>query len=267
MYKMNWIRLFVFSFALYPVGLFAQQSASMPLPKDIFVSSTILSAKQDSQPQNSKEKSLVMIDNKVVPFFGSTCKANCLKFIDKDFLQMCDNNFKSREEASGFFAARAWEYLSEGKKDTATYRFNLSWLLDSLQVDSYWGLGVIAYQNEKYPEAISLMQKGLEIEDDPSNITLMVDLATVYIKCFTLDHEEKDMIHAFELLDKAVNIQPQYANAYMQLALAKLVNGKIDEAWINFHKGYELDPESANAEILDELLSKKEDPEHIFRKQ
>ncbi|MDZ7935516.1 MAG: hypothetical protein U5M51_11295 [Emticicia sp.] len=188
------------------------------------------------------------------------------KQIDEEFLKACDLNFKTRSEASEFFATRAWEYLGEGEKDTATYRFNLAYLLDDENSDVYWGLGVIAYQNEKYAQAIDLMNRGLEIEDD-DNVTLLVDLSTVYIKCFTVDAEKEDLRKAFELLTKALIKQPESANALMQLSLAKLLNEEIDEAWERFHQGYELDPDNASIEILEGLLAKKDDPRSIFKKK
>jgi tetratricopeptide (TPR) repeat protein len=108
------------------------------------------------------------------------------------------------------------------------------------------------------------MNRGLEIED---NVTLIVDLSTVYIKCFTVDAEKEDLRKAFELLNKALTKQPESANALMQLSLAKLLNEEIDEAWERFHQGYELDPDNASIEILEGLLAKKDDPRGVFKKK
>ena len=268
---MTLVRILALSLILLSPSLIAQQSATLKLSSvvtsvEVTHNSIIETSRMEITTLQSIQKSNKPADIKVCPLFGEVTKSECQKAIDKDFLEMCDKNFKTRDEASSFFSARAWEYLAEGEKDTATYRFNLAWLLDSTQTDSYWGLGVIEYQKEHYPAAIKLMQTGLAMSET-DNITLMVDLATVYIKCFTIDQNPEDMAKSFDLLDKAIAIQPQYANAYMQMALAKLINGKIDDAWINFHKGYELDPESASPDILHELLSQKDDPEQLFRKQ
>jgi tetratricopeptide (TPR) repeat protein len=96
---------------------------------------------------------------------------------------------------------------------------------------------------------------------------LTVDLSTVYIRCFTVDAEKKDLQKAFDLLTKALVKQPDCANALMQLSLAKLLNDEIDEAWERFHQGYELDPDNASVEILEALLAKKDDPQGIFKKK
>lgn len=222
---------------------------------------------QDTQTQVVKKKLAPKgVNIHLLPLFGEFEKTDVQKAVDEEFLKACDANFKNRSEASEFFAARAWEYLSEGEKDTATYRFNLAYLLDDENSDVFWGLGVIAYQNEKYAQAIDLMNRGLEIEDD-DNVTLIVDLSTVYIKCFTVDAEKEDLRKAFELLTKALTKQPESANALMQLSLAKLLNEEIDEAWERFHQGYELDPDNASIEILEALLAKKDDPRGIFKKK
>ncbi len=222
---------------------------------------------QDTQTQAVKKKIAPKgVNIHLLPLFGEFEKTDAQKAVDEEFLKACDLNFKTRSEASEFFATRAWEYLGEGEKDTATYRFNLAYLLDDENSDVYWGLGVIAYQNEKYAQAIDLMNRGLEIEDD-DNVTLIVDLSTVYIKCFTVDAEKEDLRKAFELLTKALTKQPESANALMQLSLAKLLNEEIDEAWERFHQGYELDPNNASIEILEGLLAKKEDPRGIFKKK
>ncbi|CAH0996372.1 hypothetical protein EMA8858_02504 [Emticicia aquatica] len=222
---------------------------------------------QDTQTQVAKKRFAPKgVNIHLLPLFGEFDKTDSQKATDEEFLKVCDLNFKNRSEASEFFTARAWEYLSEGQKDTATYRFNLAYLLDDENAEAFWGLGVIAYQNEKYAQAIDLMKRGLEIDDD-DNVTLIVDLSTVYIKCFTVDAEKDDLKKAFELLTKALIKQPESANALMQLSLAKLLNDEIDEAWERFHQGYELDPDNASVEILEGLLAKKEDPRGIFKKK
>lgn len=233
------------------------------------VSSSVSAVKPNalgSETKNAKKRFAPTGTNiHLIPLFGGFDKTESQKAVDAEFLKVCDLNFKTRKEASEFFSVRAWEYLGEGQKDTATYRFNLAYLLNDENVDVYWGLGVIYYQDEKYEEAIELMEHGLQL-DNEDNTTLMVDLSTVYLKWFMIDKKTEHLDKTFSLLNEAIRKSPQYANAYMQLSFAKLTNNQIDEAWENFHKAYELDPQSGNPEILQALLEKKEDPKKIFRK-
>jgi tetratricopeptide (TPR) repeat protein len=205
------------------------------------------------------------VDINFIPLYGGFAKTELQLIEEKNFLIDCDKNFATRKEASQFFSKSAWDYLSEGGKDLATHRFNLAWTLDPSNIDAYWGLGVVAYQKGKFHEAINLMDKGLTLSNGQS-VTLLVDLATVYIKCFTEHREALEMQKANELLEKAIELNPDFTNAYMQLSLASLVNGNIDRAWLNFHKAYEVNPEGVSVELLAELLEHKEDPKGIFKK-
>lgn len=278
-----------FLLALSIIGVSAQQvilkSESSPLGGSVnTVSPEIVKpAENSSKPFEPKQfeslgKGVIETDHDVVyvgkvapeginiyhiPLFGGYQKTLLQIEEDEAFLADCDKNFADRRKASVFFSDMGWQYLSEGSKEMATYRFNLASLLDHKNVDVYWGLGVIEYQQGHYEEAIKLMTQGIEA-DEKFNITLMVDLATVHIKCFAENQHKSDLQQAFKILDDAKLLAPNFANTYMQLALANLVNGQVDEAWLQFHKGYKIDPGAVDTQILTQLLSKKPDPQGVF---
>ncbi|MFT7420082.1 MAG: tetratricopeptide (TPR) repeat protein [Arcticibacterium sp.] len=198
-----------------------------------------------------------------IALFGNYQKTMAQLEEDRIFIQDADRNFENREKASYFFSDMGWQYLSEGSKKMATFRYNLAHLLNPDNVDVFWGLGVIAYQKEEFEEAVKLMSMGLDA-GGTTNVTLLVDLATVYIKCFSENHHNTDLPKAYDLLHLAIKLKPDFGNAYMQLSLANLVNGKPNEAWINFHKGYEVSPLNADFELLSKLLKAKPDPMGVF---
>ena len=201
----------------------------------------------------------------LIPLFGGFTKTESQQIDDQMFISDCDKQFKSRAESSDFFSKMGWDYLADGDKSTAIHRFNLSWLLNNDNVDSYWGLGVIEFQSNNYPNAIKLMNKGLEISKE-SNYVLMVDLATVYIKtAFNNPNSMIETSNAKTLLLKSIELQPKYTPAYMQLTLVNLVENKLDEAWESFHLGYDLNQKEVNFEILAELLKRKADPSGFFK--
>lgn len=207
----------------------------------------------------------VNVDINYIPLYGGYTKTESQEIDDQMFISDCDKQFKSRTEGSQFFSKMGWDYLAEGDKNTAIHRFNLSWLLNSENVDTYWGLGVIEFQSANFPNAIKLMNKGLEISEEP-NYVLMVDLATVYIK--TALNNPNSLIetaNARDLLAKSLEIQPKYTPAYMQLTLVNIIENKPDEAWATFHQGYELNSKELNFEILGELLKRKADPKGVFK--
>ena len=229
----------------------AQASAKVFLPKS-------------SEKIETKKIAPEGVNINILPFFGDFEKNEIQKNQDEEFLKSCDLNFASRTEASQFFAARAWEYLTESQVDTATHRFNLTWLLNDKNVDSYWGLGVIAFQQGDLHNAMKFLEHGHAIDD--KNITLTVDLATVRIQCFLKDKEPKDMEEANSLLENALTIEPNFANAYMKLSLAQLVQGDFNKAWVYFHKGYDIDKNSLDIDLLTALMEKFDDPKGMFRK-
>ncbi len=208
----------------------------------------------------------VGMDINYLPLFGNYEKTETQLVNDELFLSECDREFPNRKEASDFFNKMAWQYLSEGDKGTATYRFNLAWLLNPENFDIYWGLGVIEFQSGNYTNAIELMDKGLALSDG-KNYVFMTDLATVYIKkALSNTHSIIESSKAKELLNTAIKIQPQYTPAFVQLTIVNLLENNLDAAWESFHKAYELNPAELSREVLAELLSRKEDPKGIFKK-
>ena len=208
----------------------------------------------------------VGVDINFLPLFGEYQKSEEQMIDDEIFLSECDKEFSSRKEAATFFNQIAWQYLREGDKPTAIYRFNLSYLLDSTNYDNFWGLGVIEFQEGNYSNAIDLMNRGLSHTDE-KNYVFMTDLATIYIKqAIQRPNSVYETGRAKELLNKAIEIQPGYSLAYSQLTIINMLENKLDDAWNNFHKSAELNPLEVNAEILKELLSRKEDPKGIFKK-
>ena len=205
------------------------------------------------------------IDINLIPLYGGFTKTESQEIDDQMFISDCDKQFKSRAEASAFFSKMGWDYLAEGDKNTAIHRFNLSWLLNNENVETYWGLGVIEFQSENFSNAIKLMNKGLEIPSEP-NYVLMADLATVYIKtALNNPNSMFETANARNLLTKSLEIQPKYTPAYMQLTLVSIIENKLDDAWVSFHQGYDLNPKEINFEILAELLKRKADPKGVFK--
>ncbi len=225
--------------------------------------------KQNSVGRSSSKNSTVLnapiLENAhILPFFGEAVRSPEQIREDEFFLNSCKKNFKNKSEASQFFSTRAWDYLAEGLQDTAIHRFNLAWLLNKENVETYWGLGVISYQRENFKDAIRFMEKGRQIE--PSNVTLLVDLATVRIKSFLQNNEVENLKKAAELLEKATKIAPDFADAYQKWSLLAFQEGKFDQAWMFFHKSYSLEPSSVDQNFLTELLTKQADPKGFFKK-
>ena len=224
-------------------------------PLTPWVSSKELSRKEMLNTDNQ--------DVKYLPLFGSKKKAEEQILNSTEFLIQCDKNFKDRLDASKFFADRGWEYLNEGLLDTATYRFNLCFLLNQDSFDAYWGLGSISYQKGKYEESTQLLRKGLELS--PENTILMVDVATVQLACYKEKNNCDDIDDALRLLEKSLQIDGTNANGWLKYSIAAYQLEHYEKAWEYLHKCRLLDISFVDTSFVQELIAKKSDPMGIFK--
>lgn len=200
---------------------------------------------------------------RVMPLFGERAKSGEQIEFEINFLNDCDQNFSNRGEASQFFAARGWDYLGESQLDTAAYRFNLAWLLNEKNVDAYWGLGVVCYQQNKLDQAIRMLGKGLAIAD--TNAVLMTDLATVELMQFQQKKDPAHLTDAETHLAKALSILPDNATAHIKMALLQYTKADYGRAWEHIHQARQIDFSSIDLTLLNELIAKQPDPKGVFK--
>ncbi|MCU0470114.1 MAG: hypothetical protein MUF58_16090 [Arcicella sp.] len=202
-------------------------------------------------------------DVRYIPLFGSRKTVEKELLNATDFFNQCDKSFLNRDEASNFFAERGWQYLSEGLLDTATYRFNLCFLLNQNNVDAYWGLGSISYQKGNFEESSKLLSQGLILA--PENTTLMIDIATVQLACYKEKKNCDDIDNAIQLLEKSMQMDPSNANGWLKFSIAEYQLEHFDKAWHYLHKCRNLDISFVDTTFVQELLSKQPDPMGIFK--
>lgn len=95
-----------------------------------------------------------------------------------------------------------------------------------------------ALKEGKIEESIVLYTKALE--ENPNHIDILSDRGVAYLNL----SKEKE---CFEDLNKALELQPDYAYRYACLAFAKKHFGDLDGAIIDYEKAIELDPEDTIA--------------------
>ncbi len=199
----------------------------------------------------------------LLPLFGERSKTAEQIDYEIRFLSDCDQNFGSRDEASQFFAARAWEYVGESQLDTATHRFNLAYLLNDKNADAYWGLGVVCYQKNNLTDAIRMLKRGMAVSD--TNAVLMTDLATVQLAQFQAQHDSLELEEAQTNLLKAIALKPDYPTAHLQLSLLHYLRADYGKAWEYLHHARTIDFSSLDLKYLDELMKKQPDPRGVFK--
>ncbi|MBU1820046.1 MAG: hypothetical protein KKG00_00860 [Bacteroidetes bacterium] len=211
----------------------------------------------------SEPRTLTLAERRVLPLFGEQRKTSEQIEEEIKFLSECDKMFTNRDEASTFFAARAWEYVQEGRLDTAAYRFNLAYLLNEKNVDAFWGLGVICYQKNMLEDAERMMRRGVEVA--PENVPLMVDLSTIELRHYNEKKEPQDLEESYQLLKRAATLDTTYAQTFYNLALAEFYRADYPNAWNALHTGRKLNFQLVDFQFVELLRAQLPDPEGFFK--
>lgn len=200
---------------------------------------------------------------RVLPMFGNKTKTEEQQRKDEKFLSSCDKSFTNRQEASSFFMERGWEYYNEGQVDTAMYRFNLAWLLNPNNKDTYWAFGLISSAKGSNQEAIGLYERALALE--PKNSLLLADIASSYLDLYLQKPKKKNLKKAGNYLTDALAADPENAYALYKYSVTRYHNKKYAEAWEYLHKSRALDMRLIDYTFIAELVEKMPDPQGFFR--
>lgn len=200
---------------------------------------------------------------KVLPMFGQQAKTDAQQRADERFLTSCDKNFTSRTEASNFFMERGWEYFNEGQIDTAVYRFNLAWLLNPDNHNTYWAFGLVEYSKGNSKEASSMYERALKYQ--PNNSLLLSDAGAAYLALYNESKKKKILKQATAYLDRSLTSDPSNAFALSGLSQVRFHQKKYTEAWDYLHKGRDINMMTLDYNYLAELMARMPDPKGIFR--
>jgi tetratricopeptide (TPR) repeat protein len=205
---------------------------------------------------------VVLLNVNVLPKFGSGPKSTNHLLFEQSFVKMCDTNFYNRKEASLFFAERGWEYLAENELDTAMYRFNLSYLLDSTNASALWGMGVLSYQAKQYQQACTLLHEGAKL--DTLNANIMLDLAKVELKRYEQDLKPETLQVCLLHLDKALDLDSGNTETWQKRALVEYYLGEYENAWECFHSARLISNTDVDTNLAEKISKKMKDPKGIY---
>lgn len=200
---------------------------------------------------------------KVLPMFGNIARTEAEQKSDEKFLTSCDKSFTSRTEASNFFMDRGWEYFNEGQIDTAVYRFNLAWLLNPDNANTYWAFGLIENSKGNTEAAIGMYERALQYQ--PRNSLLLSDIAASYLTLYSASKKKKNLKKTVAYLDQAIAADARNAYALFTLSQVKYHEKKYAEAWTYLHQSREIDMRTMNYEYLAELMTQMPDPTGMFK--
>lgn len=100
-------------------------------------------------------------------------------------------------------------------------------------VEAYWRLGLLMVGEEKYPDAIAILERGLIV--DPGFGPLYNTLGGIYLG-------QRDYQRSLDMYRRYVGTDPNLPNAHDSLGLAHLITGDFDNAIAEFERAIELSP-------------------------
>jgi tetratricopeptide (TPR) repeat protein len=189
-----------------------------------------------------------------LPMYGNVKK--CKEYIadDKEFIALCDKEYKTRQEAAGHMVMRGWQYLYAKKLDTSMMRFNQAWLLDSLNAEVYWGFGNLLGMQGKFKESIQFFERSIKL--NPNNAKMLQDASTTFGNVFFETKDVKYLNETINVLKAAANIDKRNPRIYAQLTGAYSYFAQKDSARKYLKITDEIDPSAVNPEVRI-MLAKK----------
>lgn len=139
------------------------------------------------------------------------------------------------------------ETLFAAKKyDEAVEAFLKCIEMDESNVDAYLKLGEVYAEQKMYDEAADILESGYEVTGDEA---LMTRAAEIFCDLGKRRYKDEDYEGAIEAYDRAIGINPQYADAYLQLADIYFYLEEYENADAVLAEGCETTGNEALAEI------------------
>lgn len=168
------------------------------------------------------------------------------------FLKENTKRFKNRAIASAYYVLQARRAFNEEKLDSASFLFGRAYLLDSTNNDIYWSYGLVYGREQKYDKALFLLYHALG--QDKENPRLLNDIATSYLSRFYVKAAPEDLVQSKKLLEQAVQLSPDEADAYYKLAINCYYLREYGNAWNYLHQSIRHDKEIADKAFIAALL-------------
>ncbi|WP_439883094.1 tetratricopeptide repeat protein [Pontibacter sp. MBLB2868] len=184
-------------------------------------------------------------------------KARQQKFIKED-----TKRFKNRKLAGEYYVLQAQRNFNANKIDSAAFLFGRAWLMDSTNNDVFWGYGKVYGQQKKYDKALFILYRALEKDD--KNPRLLTDVATSHLNRFYETSSPEDLMQSKKLLEKALKLSSDKADAYYKLAITSYYLSDYGQAWNYLHKSVQKQKDIADKTFIAALLDKQRDPQGVY---
>jgi tetratricopeptide (TPR) repeat protein len=228
------------------------------------------------------------------PMFGDNCEKNAaLRKADAKFIKSETKLYGTPDSAAHVYTAKAWSYFYRRDPETAMKCMNQAWLLDPGLAEVYFGFGHLtryafakdAAAAEKYyklgrdrdpkrlEEPMSLLVM-LNIAETRKDLNTAIDVSTQLIQGFPdfgkgFGYKKRAFYYiqaqlfdnALEDSNRALEIDPQDANAYLGRGYAYFWKHEDEKSLTDYNRALELAPNyervySSRAQLYLERLDK-----------
>jgi len=184
---------------------------------------------------------------------------------DSEFISATLQQYGNLKMSSKHYSAVGWDYFGKGILDTAMFRFNQAWLLDSTNAIVHWGFAALEGRNGNDRESIKYFKKSWSL--DSTNTNLPVDWSIPMIRLYKQTKDKSFIIETKTILNKAIRLDNKNANAYFKLAICDYYLENYNESWTNIHKCRDINKQVINDDFVQTLLIKLDDPKEIYKKK
>jgi tetratricopeptide (TPR) repeat protein len=171
------------------------------------------------------------------PMYGNIERTKEQKSADKEFIDEMLEDYKDKEISAKKLASKGWYYFFHNKIDTAMFRFNQCWLMDSAYAESYFGFAAIReYQGLKKESDVFYLLAYKHDNSDSLSKKILNKIADIKEK-------QKDTIPMLNAFHRAYNKFPDNAIASGKLAYFYSVLNKPDSSLKYYNITIHLDPD------------------------
>ncbi|MBK7856324.1 MAG: tetratricopeptide repeat protein [Bacteroidetes bacterium] len=168
-------------------------------------------------------------DIRLLPMYGQEKKSKSQIKADNELIKQILKEHRTHHEGSEHLIKLGFHYLFKGDLKTAMYRFNQSWLLDSTNANTFWGLGGVYFYLSAYDESLKMYKLGLEL--DSLNTNLLTDIGAIYLTMYNADNTKNELLkEAILYLKKSYQLNPNYSSTVYKMIIASLYDGDCEMA-------------------------------------
>jgi tetratricopeptide (TPR) repeat protein len=192
------------------------------------------------------------------PEYGHLPKSSEEINADKSFVETITKLGYSKIEGSNQLASKAWDFLRQGDFVSAMLRFNQSWLLDSMNVNTFWGFGTIMGIYGNAEGSIKYLE--LAYKHDSTKSRLLIDISSSYIIRYDSKKDSTDLNKAIEKLSRYLRSDSRNQEALYKMSICYFYLGNYELAWEYLHKCKDNGGEPIQKGFVKELKDKMEEP-------